>query len=471
MNKNIETEVVVLGAGPAGYSAAFRCADLGLKTILINKYNSLGGVCLNVGCIPSKTLLHFTKIFDDINDLKKNGIICSNLKYDLEKIKIWKNQIISKLSYGLHHMSKKRNIHFINGKGEFKSQNSMVIKNLTHTIIVKFKYAIIASGSSNIKLSCFKEQHLRIMDSTSALNLNYIPKKLLIVGGGIIGLEIGTIYQSLGSKIDIIENLSQIIMAADKDIIEKFIHSVSKKFNFFLNTKIIKLDPKKIDIDVVIEQNGVIKKLSYDAILVAIGRTPNSNNLNIEQLKIKKDEKNFIIVDKQMRTNISNIFAIGDVVGPPMLAHKSVHQAHIAAEVISGKNHFFDTNIIPNIAYTNPEIAWVGLTEKEAKKQNIAFETSIFPWKNLGRAVSSNYTTGMTKLIFDKSTSRIIGGSIVGNNAGELIGEITLAVEMGCYAEDIALTIHAHPTLYESIGLSAEIFTGTITDLLNTRKL
>lgn len=469
MNKNIDTEVVVLGAGPAGYSAAFRCADLGLKTTLINKYNSLGGVCLNVGCIPSKTLLHFSKVIDDMNDLKNNGLIFNDLKCDIKKMNIWKNKVISKLSHGLFHMSKKRNINLINGIGKFKDINTIIVKNLKDITTIKFNYAIIASGSSNIKLSFLKEKHHRVMDSTSALNLNYIPKKLLIIGGGIIGLEIGTIYKSLGSKIDIVENLEQVIIQADKDIIDKFIQSVSKKFNFFLKTKLIELNTKENSIEVVLQKDDLIKKSSYDAVLVAIGRIPNSNDLNIEELKIEKDKKNFIIVDKQMRTNISNIFAIGDVVGQPMLAHKSVHQAHIAAEVISGKNHFFDTNIIPNIAYTNPEIAWVGLTEKEAKKQNISFETSIFPWKVLGRAISSNYISGVTKLIFDKDTHQIIGGSILGNNAGELIGEITLAIEMGCYAEDIALTIHAHPTLYESIGLSAEIFTGTITDILNIK--
>lgn len=471
MNKKIDTEVMILGAGPAGYSAAFRCADLGLKTTLINKYKSLGGVCLNVGCIPSKTLLHFAKVFDDIKSLRNHGLIFDDIKYDIEKMKIWKDEVISKLSHGLLNMSKKRNVCVINGIGKFENSNTIIVENIEGgTTTVKFDYAIIASGSRNLKLSLLKNKHHKILYSTNALNINYIPKKLLVIGGGIIGLEIATIYESLGSKIDIVENMNQIIIQADEDIIEKFIQSVNNKFNFSLETKVIKLDIVDNGIDVILQKNTLIKKEIYDSILIAVGRVPNSNHLNLEKLQIKKDEKDFIIVDKQMRTNISNIFAIGDVVGQPMLAHKSIHQAHIAAEVIAGKNHFFDTKIIPYVAYTNPEIAWVGLTEKEAKKQNILFETSIFPWKSLGRAISSNYKSGMTKLIFDKKTRRIIGGAILGNNAGELIGEITLAIEMGCYVEDIALTIHAHPTLYESIGLSAEIFAGTITDLLNIKK-
>lgn len=472
MNTNIETEVLVLGAGPAGYSAAFRCADLGLNTTLINKYKSLGGVCLNVGCIPSKTLLHFSKIIDDVNKLKNHGLTFNNLKFDINKIKIWKNNIISQLSNSLFNMSQKRKVKVINGVGTFKNKNEIIVKNSeNNTVNIKFKYAIIASGSRNVKTALLNKTNDRIMYSTDALNINYIPNKLLIIGGGIIGLELGTIYQSLGSKIDIVEHLDQIIIQADKDIINNFVQGVKDKFNFLLKTEVIKIDinNKNQDFDVFLKKNNSIQKFCYDAILVAIGRIPNSDSSNINCLKIKKDEKNFIVVDKQMRTNISNIFAIGDVVGQPMLAHKATHQAHIAAEVISGKKHFFDTKTIPYVAYTNPEISWVGITEKEAKKEKISFETSIFPWKASGRAIASNCTLGMTKLIFDKNTHRIIGGSVLGSNAGELIGEIGLAIEMGCCAEDISLTIHAHPTLNESIGLSAEIFTGVVTDIMNVK--
>lgn len=470
MNKDIKTEVLVLGGGPAGYSAAFRCSDLGMDTTIINKYTDLGGICLNVGCIPSKTLLHFAKIIQEIDFFKEHGIVYNDLTININKIRAWKEKVVQKITNSLSYMAKIRKLKVIHGVGKFIDKNNIYVKNKNGLTKINFHYAIIASGSRNIKWpSELQKNSNKIWQSTDALKLNYIPKKILVIGGGIIGLEISTIYQSLGSTIDIVESLDQIIIQADKDIIKMFNRCIDKKFNFLLETKVIDIQVNEVDVCVELQNNqSIIEKKVYDVVLIAIGRKPNSDFLNIDKLGIKKDDKGFIIVDKQMRTSIFNIYAIGDVNGQPMLAHKATHEGHIAAEVISGKNHYFEPKVIPYIAYTNPEIAWVGITEKNAKLKNINYETSVFPWSASGRAISSNFF-GMTKLIFDKKTHKIIGGAIVGNNGGELIGEISLAIEMGCYAEDIGLTIHAHPTLYETIGLSAEIFTGSITDLINPK--
>lgn len=470
MNKEIETEVLVLGAGPSGYSAAFRCADLGLHTTIVNQYYDLGGICLNVGCIPSKTLLHFSKIINEMNFLKNHGLKYDNFTIDINKIRDWKETVIRKLTNNLNNIAKIRQLKIIYGIGKFIDNKSIYVQNKDKLIKIKFNHAIIASGSRNINLPFISKINDRIWDSTDALKLKYIPQKILVIGGGIIGLEISTIYQSLGSTIDIVETLDQVIEQADKDIVNMFYKCINNKINFLLNTKVIKVDEKGKDFCVTLQnKQSTLEKKIYDTILIAVGRMPNSDLLNIDQLGIKKDHNGYIIVDKQMRTNISNIYAIGDVAGQPMLAHKGTYEGHIAAEVISGKKHYFEPKVIPYIAYTNPEISWVGITEKIAISKDINYKVVIFPWTASGRAISSNYL-GMTKLIFDIDTRRIIGGAIVGNNADELIGEITLAIEMSCYAEDIALTIHAHPTLYESIGLSAEIFTGSITDLLNLKK-
>lgn len=473
MTHDIKTEVLIIGAGPGGYSSGFRCADLGLDTTIINQYNHLGGVCLNVGCIPSKTLLHIVKSVAEISSLKNKGILYNDCKLNIKKIKIWQQEVINKLSNGLLDMANKRKLNLMYGIGQFLDKNNILFinNNTKEKKIIKFDKAIIASGSTNNILPIIEKKHPRIWDSTDALQLKYIPKKILVIGGGIIGLEISTIYNLLGSKIDIVENLDQIIFQADKDIINLFENCIKDKFKILLNTQIIKIKFEKEKIHVTLKniKNNEITKKIYDTILVAIGRKPNISLLNIKELGIRQDTQNNIIVDKQMRTNISNIYAVGDVTGSPMLAHKAMHQGHIAAEVIYGKNHYFDAKVIPSVAYTHPEIAWTGLTEKEAQNKNISFETSIFPWKASGRAISSQCASGMTKLIFDKNTKRILGGSIIGVNAGELIGEISLAIEMGCYAEDIALTIHAHPTLYETIGLSAQVFSGSVTDIINKK--
>lgn len=470
MGSIIKTQVVVLGSGPAGYSAAFRCSDLGLKTILIEKHLNLGGVCLNVGCIPSKSLLHVAKIVQEVNSLKEKSIIFEDIKINIERLKEWKRNIIQQLSNGLSILSKKRNIKIINGIGRFKNKKTILVTNEKESILINFEYAIIATGSRSSSLSFINYSDNRIWNSTDALKIQSIPNKMLIIGGGVIGLEMATIYHSFGSKIDIVEYSNQILSEVDEDIINVFKQEVNNKFNLFISTKIIKIDSKTDGIYVTLQDiNSNIEIKSYDVVLLAVGRIPNSDDINLNQLNIKKDSFGFICTNKQMKTNISNIYAIGDVSGVPMLAHKGIHEGHIAAEVISGLNYYFNPKVIPSVVYTEPEISWVGLTEKQSKKMKINYEIAIFPWKASGRALTSNSSCGMTKLIFDKKTNKIIGGTVIGSNAGELIGEISLAIEMGCYAEDIELTIHAHPTLYETIGMAAKIYSGSITDLINLK--
>lgn len=466
-----KTQVVIIGGGPAGYSAAFRCADLGLDVILIEKYENLGGVCLNAGCIPSKALLHIAKIIEETKLLKNQEIISDHLLINTDKINIWKDKIIKKLTNGLLGLAKHRKVEIIHGLAKFIELNKLeVITQDQKTINIAFENAIIATGSNAIKLPFIPYEDSRIWNSTKALQLKKIPNKLLIIGGGIIGLEISTIYHALGSKIDIVEMFDQIMINADKDIAKIFSKFVENKFNIMTKTILSKVESKEDGLYVSVQKSGSeIEELKYDAILVAVGRVPNSKNLGLRNCGIKTNDKGFIVVNNQMCTNIPHIYAVGDVVGSPMLAHKAIHEAHIAAEVISGKKHFFDTTIIPYIAYTDPEVAWVGVTEKEAKENNIDYEVSIFPWKALGRAIISNSELGITKLIFNKQNNKIIGGSVIGSSAGELLGEISLAIEMGCDAQDIALTIHAHPTLYESIRLSAEVFEGSVTDITNLK--
>ncbi|QCI20355.1 dihydrolipoyl dehydrogenase [Buchnera aphidicola (Brachycaudus cardui)] len=472
MHQKIYTQVVVIGSGPSGYSAAFRCADLGLDVLLIEKYNTLGGVCLNVGCIPSKSLLHIAKVIQEARELHSTGVSFSEPVIDIKKIRFWKESVIKKLTDGLDYMRKKRNIRIIKGRAIFDSDRSLLVEEKENKFHVFFKNAIIATGSQPIKIPSLSYNDERIWDSTDALLLKKIPSRFLIVGSGIIGLEMATIYSALGSKVDIIDRFKDFLPAVDQDIADVYIKSINERFNLMLNTHLDKIKETKNGLIVKMIENNLNKEeISYDAILIAIGRTPSINELGLEKIGLKINNFGFIQVDKQLKTNIPHIYAVGDVTGPPMLAHKGTHEAHIAAEVISGKNHFFEPTVIPSIAYTEPEIAWVGLNEKEAKKENIDYEVASFPWSASGRAIASNCSLGMTKLIFNKSNNKIIGGAIVGTNAGELIGEVSLGIEMGCDAEDLALTIHAHPTLYESIGLSAEVFKGTITDLLNIKRI
>lgn len=468
MHQKIYAQVVIIGSGPAGYSAAFRCADLGLDTVLIERYNKLGGVCLNVGCIPSKTLLHIAKVIKEAKELHETGVSFSNPEIDINKIKSWKENIINKLTHGLSNMSKKRKIRIFQGNAVFNTEKSLLVISQKDTFTIFFDNAIIATGSKPIKIPSIPKDDARIWDSTDSLSLKKIPNRFLIIGSGIIGLEMATIYSALGSNVDIIDRFNHFLPSIDKDITDIYRKSINKRFNLMLNTHIDTVSLKKNGLLVnMVQDNCANTDVFYDAILVAIGRTPNIKELGLDKIGLKINSFGFIEVDKQLKTNISHIYAIGDVTGAPMLAHKGVHEGHIAAEVISGKQHYFEPKVIPSIAYTEPEIAWVGLNEIQAKKDNIVYETAIFPWSASGRAIASNCSTGMTKLIFNKQDNKIIGGSIVGTNAGELIGEVGLAIEMGCDAEDIALTIHAHPTLYESIGLSAEIFQGTATDVLN----
>ncbi|SFN77900.1 dihydrolipoyl dehydrogenase [Xenorhabdus japonica] len=470
MSTEIKAQVVVLGAGPAGYSAAFRCADLGLDTVLVERYSTLGGVCLNVGCIPSKALLHVAKVIEEAKALAQHGIVFGEPQTDIDKIRLWKEKVISQLTGGLGGMAKGRKVNVVNGVGKFTGANTLVVEGENGATTINFDNAIIAAGSRPIQLPFIPHDDPRVWDSTDALELKTVPGRLLVMGGGIIGLEMGTVYHALGSQIDVVEMFDQVIPAADKDIVKVFTKRVSKKFNLMLETKVTAVEAKEDGIYVTMEgKKAPAEPQRYDAVLVAIGRVPNGKLLDAGKAGVEVDERGFIHVDKQMRTNVPHIFAIGDIVGQPMLAHKGVHEGHVAAEVISGKKHYFDPKVIPSIAYTEPEVAWVGLTEKEAKEKGISYETATFPWAASGRAIASDCSDGMTKLIFDKESNRIIGGAIVGTNGGELLGEIGLAIEMGCDAEDIALTIHAHPTLYESIGMAAEIYEGSITDLPNPK--
>ena len=470
MSKEIKTQVVVLGAGPAGYSAAFRCADLGLETVLVERYSTLGGVCLNVGCIPSKALLHVAKVIEEAKHASKNGVYFAEPRIDLDEVRAGKEAVVAKLTSGLAGMAKQRKVTVVEGLAAFTDPNTLVARDRDgNPTTVKFDNAIIAAGSRPIQLPFIPHEDPRIWDSTDALKLKEVPKKLLIMGGGIIGLEMGTVYHALGSEVEVVEMFDQVIPAADKDVVAIYTKQVEKKFKLMLETKVTAVEAKDDGIYVSMEGKACNDTKRYDAVLVAIGRTPNGKLIDAGKAGVEVDERGFIHVDKQMRTNVPHIFAIGDIVGQPMLAHKGVHEGHVAAEVIAGKKHYFDPKVIPSIAYTEPEVAWVGKTEKECKQEGLNYEVAKFPWAASGRAIASECAEGMTKLIFDKDTHRVLGGAIVGSNGGELLGEIGLAIEMGCDAEDIALTIHAHPTLHESVGLAAEVFEGSITDLPNAK--
>ncbi|MDG1254500.1 MAG: dihydrolipoyl dehydrogenase [Glaciecola sp.] len=465
----IKTQLVVLGAGPGGYSAAFRAADLGIDTVLVDARATLGGVCLNVGCIPSKALLHVAKVIKEAKHLSSHGVSFGEPEIDLDKVRGWKDSVVSQLTKGLSGMSKMRKVEHVQGFGKFTGSNTLEVTGDKGTTTITFDNAIIAAGSEPVSLP-FIPQDERVIDSTGALEMKDIPGKMLVLGGGIIGLEMGTVYQALGSKIDVVEFLDQLIPAADKDIVKVYNKTIKDTFNVMLQTKVTGVEAKKDGLYVSFEgKQAPAEPVRYDKVLVAVGRKPNGLLMAADVAGVAVDERGFINVDKQMRTNVPHIFAIGDLVGQPMLAHKAVHEGHVAAEVISGMKHYFDPKCIPSVAYTEPELAWVGLTEKEAKEQGVNYEVASFPWAASGRAIASDATDGLTKLIFDKDTHRVIGGAMVGTNAGEMLGEIGLAIEMGADAEDIALTIHAHPTLNESIGLAAEMYEGSITDLPNPK--
>ncbi|WP_213991670.1 dihydrolipoyl dehydrogenase [Sodalis sp. dw_96] len=470
MSTEIKTQVVVLGAGPGGYSAAFRCADLGLETVLVERYATLGGVCLNVGCIPSKALLHVAKVIEEAKALSDNGITFGEPKTDIDKVRTWKERVVNQLTGGLTGMAKARKVTVVQGVGKFTGANTLQVEGEKGTTTINFDNAIIAAGSRPIQLPFIPHDDPRVWDSTDALALRTVPERLLVMGGGIIGLEMATVYYALGSKIDVVEMFDQVIPVADKDVVKIYTKRISKQFTLMLETKVTTVEAREDGIYVSMEgKKAPAGPQRYDAVLVAIGRVPNGKLLDAGKAGVEVDDRGFIRVDKQLRTNVPHIYAIGDIVGQPMLAHKGTHEGHVAAEVIAGKKHYFDPKVIPSIAYTEPEVAWVGVTEKEAKEKGISYEVSTFPWAASGRAIASDCQDGMTKLIFDKETHRVIGGAVVGVNGGELLGEIGLAIEMGCDAEDIALTIHAHPTLHESVGLAAEVYEGSITDLPNAK--
>jgi dihydrolipoamide dehydrogenase len=457
----IKTQLVVLGAGPGGYSAAFRAADLGIDTVIVDVRETLGGVCLNVGCIPSKALLHVAKVIQEAKHLSAHGVTFGEPEFDLDKIRGWKDSVVTQLTKGLAGMSKMRKVKHVQGLGKFTGSNTLEVEGKDGKTTITFDNAIIAAGSEPVNLPFIPDDE-RVIDS--------IPGKMLVLGGGIIGLEMGTVYHALGSEIDVVEFLDQLMPAADKDIVKVYMKTIKGKFNTMLETKVTGVEAKDDGLYVTFEgKQAPAEPVRYDRVLVAVGRKPNGSLVAAEKAGVTVTDRGFIEVDKQMRTNVSNIFAIGDLVGQPMLAHKAVHEGHVAAEVIAGKKHYFDPKCIPSVAYTEPEVAWVGLTEKEAKEQGVNYETAVFPWAASGRAIASAATDGMTKMIFEKESGRVIGGAIIGTNAGEMLGEIGLAIEMGADAEDVALTIHAHPTLNESIGLAAEIFEGSITDMPNPK--
>ena len=471
MSNEIKTQVVVLGAGPGGYSAAFRAADLGLDVVLVESRKTLGGVCLNVGCIPSKALLHVAKVIDDAADMASHGVSFGKPEIDLDKIRNWKDSVVAQLTGGLGGMAKQRKVTTVYGYGKFTSDKTIAVETEEGTKTISFDNAIIACGSSVVDLPFIPNDDPRVIDSTGALELKDIPEEMLVLGGGIIGLEMGTVYSSLGANVSVVEFADQLVPAADTDMVKIYTKHNKKRFkDIMLSTKVTAVEAKDDGLYVTFEgKNAPEGQVRYDKILVAVGRKPNGHLVAADKAGVNVDERGFINVSNELRTNVSNIFAIGDVVGQPMLAHKAVHEAHVAAEVIAGKKHVFEPRCIPSIAYTDPEIAWVGVTEGEAKEQGLNIEVANFPWAASGRAIASARTEGKTKLIFEKESGRVLGGAIVGINAGEMLGEICLAVEMGADAEDVALTIHAHPTLNESIGLAAEVFEGSITDLPNAK--
>ena len=460
-------EVVVLGSGPGGYTAAFRAADLGKKVILIERYSTIGGVCLNVGCIPSKALLHTAKVITDAEDTAHHGVTFSKPKIDLEQLRDWKsNKVVKKLTMGLSQMAKQRDVEIIEGTGVFLTPHQIEVTMADKSKkVISFDSAIIAAGSQPTSIPGTPNDP-RIMDSTGALELKDIPKKLLIIGGGIIGLEMGTVYEALGSSVSVVELTDGLIQGCDRDIVRPLQRRMEKRFeDIWLETKVTKMEAKKEGVVVHFEGNNAPKESLFDRVLVAVGRKPNGHNIDASKAGVNVDEQGFIAANKQMKTNVSHIYAIGDIIGEPMLAHKATHEGKIAAEVIAGKKVEFQAMTIPSVAYTDPEIAWAGITEEEAKAQNLNIEKAVFPWAASGRAISTNRTEGMTKLIFDKKTQRIIGAGIVGTNAGELIAETVLSIEMGADAHDIGLSIHPHPTLSESVAMASEIKEGTITDL------
>ncbi|HRB97832.1 MAG TPA: dihydrolipoyl dehydrogenase [Nitrosomonas sp.] len=468
---DIHAEVVVLGAGPGGYTAAFRAADLGKKVVLIERYATLGGVCLNVGCIPSKALLHAAKVITEAEDVKSHGIVFGKPQIDINKLRTWKESVIGKLTKGLKALAKQRKVEVVHGTGKFVTPHLIQVETADGRKTVSFDHCIIAAGSSVTRIPGFPYDDPRLIDSTGALQLQDVPEHLLIIGGGIIGLEMATVYSALGSKISVVEWMDQLIPGADPDLVKPLHRRIKKRYEaIYLKTKVTRIEANESGLTVTFEGENAPEPQTYDRILMAVGRRANGRNIGAENIGIHVDERGFIPVDQQLRTNLPHIFAIGDIVGEPMLAHKATYEGKLAAEIIAGHKAIFDARTIPSVAYTDPEIAWMGLTEKEAIKQGIDYEKASFPWAASGRAISMAREEGLTQLLLDKQTRRILGAGMVGINAGELIAETVLALEMGADMEDISLTIHPHPTLSETVLFAAEMAEGTITDLYIPKK-
>ena len=464
-------DVLVLGSGPGGYTAAFRAADLGRQVIMIERHQRIGGVCLNVGCIPSKALLHTAAVINEAEEMAAHGVNFGNPDVDIKKIAGWKESVVERLTGGLKMLAKQRKVELVTGEGKFTSANHISVATADGEINISFDHCIIAAGSRVTKIPLFPNDDPRMMDSTDALELAEIPDRLLVIGGGIIGLEMATVYQALGAKITIVEMQDNLIPGADKDIIRPLAKRLKARYeNIFLKTAVTEITPLKNGLKVSFEGKGAPGSDTFDRILVAVGRSPNGLLIDADKAGVNVDEHGFIAVNKQQQTNVPHIFAIGDIVGQPMLAHKATHEAKVAAEVISGIKSVFDPMTIPSVAYTDPEVAWMGLTETQAKAEGIEVEKGAFPWAASGRSLSRGRDEGMTKALFDKQTGRIVGAGIVGPNAGELIAEAVLALELGADAEDIGLTIHPHPTLSETLCFAAEMAEGTITDLMPPRK-
>jgi len=468
---DIECQMVVIGSGPGGYSGAFRAADLGLKTVLIERYSTLGGVCLNVGCIPSKALLHAAKVVDEAEEMGHFGVTFGKPAIDLAKLRGWKEAVVRRLTGGISGLAKQRKVTVVTGIARFVDAHHLEVSADGKKQVVKFEHCIIAAGSQAVKLP-FIPDDPRVIDSTGALELEGVPGHMLVIGGGIIGMEMAQVYSALGAKITVVEMLGQLMTGADPDLVRPFARRMEKRYEkIMLKTRVTKVEAQKDGLKVWFEgEQAPATPQVYDRVLVAVGRSPNGKKIGAERAGVVVDERGFIPVDGQLRTNVAHIFAIGDIARQPMLAHKAVHEAHVAAEAAAGEKSWFDARVIPSVAFTDPELAWVGVTEEEAKAQGIKYGKAAFPWAASGRSLSLGRDEGITKLIFDQQTHRIIGGGIVGPNAGDLIAEVALAIEMGCNAEDIGRTIHPHPTLSETVGMASEVFAGTITDLYIPKK-
>lgn len=469
MPAQMKVSLVVLGSGPGGYSAAFRAADLGLEVVLVEQYPTLGGVCLNVGCIPSKALLHVAQVIHETEHSADIGLHFAPPTRNLDQIRAFKDKVVGKLTQGISGMAKGRKVQVLQGRGSFTGSHQLKVVQGDDETLIEFEHAIIAAGSRPVSLP-FLPEDPRVWDSTDALELREIPPRLLVIGGGIIGLEMATVYQALGSEVTIVEFADQLIPAADKDLVSAYVRYNKDRFEVLLSTKVEAVEPGKSGLTVRFSsQQGSIEAREFDAVLVAVGRIPNGKLIDAEKAGVAVDERGFIAVSNTQQTNVAHIFAIGDIVGQPMLAHKASHEGHVAADVIAGHKRIFNPRVIPSIAYTNPEIAWTGMTEKEAKQAGINYKIAVYPWTASARALGANRSEGKTKLIYHAESEQLLGAGIVGINAGELLGELSLAIEFGANVEDLALTIHAHPTLHESVGLAGELAVGTITDLPNPR--